>query len=161
MATDVALAAKAEGPSAPSYEPSWVNRLIDAIERLPGPAWASYAVLGLSGIVLVNLEAVGSPGPSTLGAFAAGTVFWATAAILTLGIIAYLDQVANASFDSFRPALTASDEEAQRLRFELTVLPARPTLLIALVAIPLALSFLAAGPFRPCGGSPVSSSISS
>jgi hypothetical protein len=105
--------------------------------------------LTVSGIFMANLQVAGSPGRFVLGAFSAGTVFWATAAFLTLGIIAYLDRVANASFDSFRPALTASDDEAQRLRYEITVLPARPTLLIALVAIPLGLSFVAAGPFRP------------
>ena len=148
MATDVVLAKQAEA-SASSYNPSWVNRLIDWIDRLPGPWWVGYALVALVGFILVNID-VGAPrGQSTVGEFSTGTVFWATAAVLVLGIVAHLDRVANASFDAFRPALTASDDEAHRLRYQLTVLPARPTLLIALVAIPLALSFFVGGAFRP------------
>ena len=28
------------------YRPSWVNVLLDWIERLPGPTWLAYVVLG-------------------------------------------------------------------------------------------------------------------
>lgn len=47
----------------------------------------------------------------------------------------YLHRVAAAALDSFRPALTVGDADLRRLRFELTNLPARQTLIVTVVAV--------------------------
>ena len=39
------------------YAPSWVNRLIRAIDRLPGPAWPWYLVACLVSIPFSNAQA--------------------------------------------------------------------------------------------------------
>ena len=33
-------------PFARPYPPSWVNRILDGMERLPGPTWLAYLILG-------------------------------------------------------------------------------------------------------------------
>jgi len=47
----------------------------------------------------------------------------------------YLDRVAAAALDAFRPMLAASDAEFLRLRYELTTLPAWTTRIVTALAI--------------------------
>jgi hypothetical protein len=57
-----------------------------------------------------------------------------------LGTRFYLDRIASAALDDFRPALSVDDAELERMRYELTTLPARTTLVLTALA---ALVFLA------------------
>jgi hypothetical protein len=60
----------------------------------------------------------------------ASQAFWGVFLPLTLLLIHHLAQVAGSAFDTFRPALTADDTTAARLRYELTVAPARPAAIV-------------------------------
>src|SRR3989304_2516758 len=37
----------------PPYPPSWYDRLARRIDRLPGPSWLAYLVLGVAGMLVV------------------------------------------------------------------------------------------------------------
>ncbi len=118
---------------APPYYPSWVDRLTERIERLPGPPWAFYLVLGLltyGAITMVQWSA----GTYPIGTFSRVHAFGAFITPYALGLMHYLDQSASASMKSFRPALR-SDDMYSRLAYVLTTLPPRPTLLSGFVGV--------------------------
>ena len=52
-----------------------------------------------------------------------------------LAVLHYLDDRADAALTTLRPALKASEEECRRLRYQVTTLPARPTLLVSLAIL--------------------------
>jgi hypothetical protein len=116
------------------YPPSWVDRFTAWVERLPAPAWIYYLALWL---VLYIIQfatqwtngAAGSPHPFHL-LFAGAIPFY-------LALIHYLDRTADAALSRFRPVLDCSDIEHAELRYRLTTLPARPTLLVTLFGIVL------------------------
>lgn len=128
-------AVEADDPAATSssrpYPPSWVNRLLDWLVRLPGPTWVAYAALGAIG-------AAGGVGLSLSSgiddvAVLAGQVFWGLFLPLTLWLMHYLAGVAETSLDAFRPVVDASDAEIARLHYELAVAPARPAAIVLLL----------------------------
>lgn len=114
--------------SAPPYPPSWVDRLSDWLEGLPGPTWAAY--LGLMVIAVAVSLAEPAIDAEEDPAIWVGGVFWGVVLPLSLWLFAYLSNVAGSAFDDFRPALATPDAAASRLRYRLTVTPARPALLI-------------------------------
>ena len=141
MATDVVPADLAEAaapttsPAAPPYAPSWLNLLIDLIERAPGSPVAVYAVLILIGVIGSNLQAwlagidpVGVPSVQGTG--------WGIVTFGVLAVVHLFDRVARDAFDRVRPLMSATPAEADRLRYELTTLPARPAWIILIVSIP-------------------------
>jgi hypothetical protein len=74
------------------------------------------------------------------GVFPTGTIFPAQLFIpamiaLFLGMIQFLDSRAEAALTTLQPVLTANEEEHNRLRYQLTTLPAIPTLLASAAAI--------------------------
>jgi hypothetical protein len=129
---------------APPYPPSWFDRLTDWVDRLPGPAWAYYLILGAIAVL------VGAAIQWREGGFAVGTLkalpAWnfANFAFL-LGLMHYLDKTAASAMVSFRPLLlparsprrrSSEDERTFRaLSYRLTTLPARPALIATLVGM--------------------------
>lgn len=131
--TQVASTAVAVGQAATPdadqpYAPSWVNLLLAWMERLPGPTWLAYAGFAAVGIVGVVVSALTS-GIDDFE-FLANQIFWAIFLPLSLWLINYLAEVAGTALDTLRPVLEVSDAEAARLRFELTVVPARPAIIV-------------------------------
>lgn len=126
------------------YPPSWVNRFTIWVERLPVPAWVFYVALWL---VLYLIELATQWASGAVGTFYPFHLFLAGAIPFNLGLIHYLDRTADAALSRFRPVLDCSDAEYAELRYRLTTLPARPTLLatllgiaaagVALIALPL------------------------
>jgi hypothetical protein len=134
----------AADPSRP-YAPSWVNRLIRGIERLPGPTWAAYAVL-LAIAVLVSNSLVWVNGNVPWGQPDPAQTFWGAFNVLAVALVHYLDGVARRAFDAFRPALTLPEAEVARLRHDLTVVPARPALVLLVLAAVMTLAYYALDP---------------
>lgn len=119
------------GADAP-YEPSWVNGIIDWIERLPGPAWAAYLVALVPTTLMVSSTDWLSGSP--VGELRSDRLLWGFALVGSLWLIHHLDGVAHHALRDFDTILGADDRALRRLEYELTVVPAKPAILILVVA---------------------------
>ncbi len=115
------------------YPPGWFDRLVDWIDRLPGPnvAYCLGLLLALfaylTGVLWLN-------GKLPVGDVDLQRTFAAVVAPYLLWVRFRLDHIAAASLDRFRPVLAVNDAEFGRLRYELTTLPQRTTSIVACVA---------------------------
>ena len=124
----------APGPRPRPYAPSWFNRLVDRLERLPVP----YLVVCLA------VAAIGVAASNAQNWFG-GTVafpnltleesYWGGLAGIPLALIPYLDRVARSSLATFLPALEGADVDLDAVVYELTVIPARPALAATALAV--------------------------
>lgn len=117
---------------ATTYGRSWVNVLIDAVERLPGPPWAAYAIALVPALLLVAVPSWISDTP--VGKIGSVQAVWAFALIGSISLIHYLDRVARTALSEFSPLLSVSQEALARLEYDLTVIPARPALILLAVS---------------------------
>lgn len=144
MATE-AIAARAASDPARPYAASWLDRLYDWLVSLPGPTWLAYVVLIAASVVLAN-SANWLSGLRPLGELDPTPVFWGTATIGLLAASHRLKIIAAEAFDTFRPALGTGIADPDRARYELTVMPARPILLLTLFSLVLTPAYYAADP---------------
>lgn len=115
----------------PAYPPSWINRLTDWIDHLPGPAWFVYLVAWM---LLFSIESMlkwsdGSYSPGTLSFYHA---VYTGFGIFAIALMHDLDRRAGTALQAFRPALTTGDAEYAAIYYRFVTLPARPTLLAGL-----------------------------
>lgn len=114
------------------FSPSLVDRLMDAVERLPIPYWLTYLLVLAVWITVVHAAAWvdGTIPPLTLHPVLLLVPFRIVAPLM---LMTYLDRVAIDSLAAFRPLLSPSDDEAG-LRYQLTNMPALPALIAGLLA---------------------------
>jgi hypothetical protein len=133
MATAAQLASAERDSRALPYPPSFVDRFIAWLERLPGPTWLAFAGLGLASVAYVGVLIV------LLGVDPAGAAGRFTAIALipvfSLALIRHLNQVARQALDRFRSLLDVDPVELERLRYQLTVLPERPVAILSAAVI--------------------------
>jgi hypothetical protein len=126
MADSITLPAEPIAAPFHPYPPSWVDRLIDWIERRPGRPWAFYAVLA---VALVSLEVAIKFADGTYpDRFHPWHVVMLLTSIYYLAVNHWLDHAAARALASFRPVMTVDGATYARLAYELTTLPARRTL---------------------------------
>ena len=118
------------------YPPSWLHELLQGLDRLPGPSWVWYSVLGLAVGLLYHLQFWVS-GRSPFGQLDAENTFWGVVLSAELWTAAHIERVASSALDATRPALRLSAAELERLRYELTVAPALPSAIALLAAAAL------------------------
>jgi hypothetical protein len=124
---DTAPRLHAAGTSGPlPYPPSWLDRLTDRVDRLPGPAWAYYVGFGLM-LLLAQVIVKWSDG-TYAGGFVFYHLLYAGTPANLLGSLHYVDRVAAQSFDSYRPAFSGDEAKASEYRYRLTTMPAPPAL---------------------------------
>lgn len=121
------------------YAPSWVNRLTAWVARRPWPSWYFYLgvwlVLVFGQISVLWLEGVYPIGTFGPASSSRAQLFIPAMISLFLAMIHFLDRRAVSALETLRPALTANEEEYNQLRYQLTTLPAVPTLLASIAAI--------------------------
>jgi len=122
-----------EGKAYP-YPPSWLDRFTEWVERLPGRSWVFYPALGLV-LAFVSTVVQWGDGSYPIGTFNALHIWVAVQVPYLLALTRYLDGAAEAALRNFRPALKVSEEEYAELRYRLTTVPARPTLLGSLAGV--------------------------
>ena len=134
MAAQDAVAPTGREPAAILYSPSWVDHLTHGIARLAGPAWGGYLLLLVGLVILINaLNWIGGRYPApTLDPLQSA---YAVYAVYMLALIQHLNGVAGSAIASFRPALEVNASEYQRIRSELTSLPAREGALAGLAGL--------------------------
>jgi hypothetical protein len=133
VATDDKANSKSESRPQP-YAPSWADRFTAWVERLPGSSWSYYLGIGLV-LLLVQAIVLWIEGAFPIGTFLPIQGFQAGVIAFFLALFHYLDERADAALTTLRPALKASEEEYRRLRYQVTTLPARPTLLASLAIL--------------------------
>ncbi len=109
------------------YKPSWVDRFMAAVERLPGPYWLIYLVLFGVEVGILHLV-VWADGGMQRFQFESYTLIlpiwlWGCLAIMT-----YLDRVALKSLREFRPLLEINDTAQRRLEYQFTTMPSSPVI---------------------------------
>jgi hypothetical protein len=136
-------------PAAP-YRASWIDWLIDRIAALPGPTWVPYAIVSVVVGLAVHAAAwidgfVGPHGLVEPGEFDLLLGSLAIYIIGSVGGIHFLDHRASLAWTTFRPVAAVTDEDADRIVFELTTLPARAAFGWTIVGLAVAVVTLAAG----------------
>ncbi len=127
------------------YPPSWLDRLIGWIRRLPGPTWLSYSVLFVV-VALLNHTARwidGSLQPGTLDVTRLAEV---PLIIFLLPYTHYLNNVASKSLSEIRPILEVTEPQFSNLQYELTTLPRRSGLFSIAIGFPVAALSVLASP---------------
>ncbi len=116
----------------PPYRPSWVDRLIAQIDRLPFPKWIFYVGLYVVGSLMQHTT-MWLDGELPVGeldrAWLANTVWVA----LPLGWIHYLGRLARRGLDRFAPVVSDRPREYAEARYRMLTMPARPVLLMTVV----------------------------
>jgi len=135
MSTKAAAISDAEPAALPArpYAPGWLHQLLLVLDRLPGPAWAWYAGLGLAVSLVYHLE-FWTTGLSPFGRLDGENTFWGVVLAAELWIAAHIERVASSALDATRPALRLATAEFERLRYELTVAPALPSAIALVIA---------------------------
>jgi len=147
-----------EAKSGVRYPQSWVDRLIGTIERLPGPAWVTYTAMFV--VLLVAANAAGwLDGDLAIGSFDPYLSSLAVYPVVALAAIHYLDAKALDALQTLRPALSIDDEDFRSLRYQLTTLPALPTVVWSLAGLAFAVGYVVFGlalPVRQRGPAAIS-----
>ena len=110
------------------YPPSWVDRLTDWVRRLPVPAWVFYLALGL-GLWLVLLVTDWAAAMSPTGDLVPDYLLAAMTCAYILAMVHFLDDSTTVALARFRPVITVDDAGYDKLYYQLTNLPARPTII--------------------------------
>ena len=132
-------------PKAAAYPPSWLDSFFEWVRAAPGPAWLFYVgLLGSLMLVFGALAWLDGVQPASVVLLIATDE--ATYIVYYLAVMHYLDSTAGRALAEFRPLLQAGDQEFARLRYELTTLPNRSTLVASSIGLLITLASL---PFAP------------
>ena len=147
MAIHAATAEGAEGgerSDSRSYSSSWLDAIVTAIDRLPGPTWAAYLVLTGLALGYVAVEAA----LSSRGLFGQDPAYFAYAfgMIYPLAAYHYLSRGALSAWDTFRPATHFDDDQAAFWRSQLSTTPAKAAVILYVSAVVGYLALLAWSP---------------
>jgi hypothetical protein len=118
--------------SDPPYKPSWVDRLTDYIERLPGSPWLVYLAVAVP-LIAVFIAVQAWQGAYREEGFFALHIFVAVQPLYGLAAVHYLDRAAANGFHQFQSAMKGDESRLDEALFKLTTLPARQTTIAGLV----------------------------
>ncbi|MCA9909156.1 MAG: hypothetical protein KC519_10950 [Anaerolineae bacterium] len=120
------------GHATTPYAPSWINRFSDWLDAVPGPNWLLYPGLWL--VLYIGL--IISQWRNEAGySFHAYHIAFTGTIPYALAVMHYLDRKADAALRRFRPALAGTESDYAQLRYQLTTLPARPTLWVTGIGV--------------------------
>ena len=131
-------------PSIP-YPKSWIDRLIQWINRIPGASWLFYVALFFAGAFLNNAVRW-LDGSLEAGSFIPLRVFDAGYLVIPPALYHHLKLVAGRSFKAFRTVLTVPDVVLRTLEYRLTTLPQRLGWLAFLLGLVMAFVSLQTDP---------------
>ncbi len=119
-----------------SYPPSWIDRLIVWIERIPGPTWLFYVLSALG--AAVGFHAVfWLDGALQLGSMDSFLTANGIILIYWIALYHHLTYIGSQSLQTFRPLLEVDDSRITEIDYELATLPRR----FGWLSIPLGIGF--------------------
>lgn len=117
------------------YEPSWVDRFTDWVEKLPLPGWVLYLSLGFVLVLCQILFLRVDGGLAAAEELLPVILFNGFAVPFLLALIYSLDRQAVIALDSIKPALEMTEPDFQRFRYELSNMPRWAVLISGLVML--------------------------
>lgn len=133
MAAEAGAVSNTSDPTRP-YARSWLDLSFEWVTRLPGPTWLAYVIFLVPSIALSN-SALWFSDLRPWGSLDPAQVYWGTATVGLFAAAHYLRNLAGSAFDRFRPALGTGLADPDRVRFELTVIPAIPLAVLTVILI--------------------------
>ena len=133
--------ARAETEAIRPYAASFVDRITDWVRRLPVPSWLFYVALGLA-LLFLNAAVKWLDGSNAVGDVSWQMILSAGTFPYALGMLHYLDNSAQEALSDFRPAMDVDDRQFAELKYRFTTLPARPTLIAAIIGALYGVVFL-------------------
>jgi hypothetical protein len=124
------------------YAPSWYNQINNWFEKLPGPLWLYWLVIGL---ILIAIQTLiqWSDGTYPIGTFSAYHILACLAFPITVGSGYYLNKVATRALDELKPVIAANPDIMDHLHYLLTVQPAQPSWIATFAGLGIALIYIA------------------
>jgi hypothetical protein len=112
-----------------SYKISWVDKLMDWLERLPLPLWVTYILMYLLSVLIVwgmyLIEGIVISGENLALIFANAVWF-----PMGLGALHYLNIVARRGMMEFHPVLDCNEDEYNHLEYQMIRMPKGVVLVI-------------------------------
>lgn len=125
------------------FTPSFLDRFMDFVQRLPMPYWLTYLMLFIVQCMVLHVLAWmdGWIPAYTFEPILLLFPFWLWG---PLALMTYLDQVSLEALSSFRPLLDVDEERLKRMKYEFTNLPSQGVLLSAVfwIIVYLLLTYL-------------------
>lgn len=112
--------------SATPYPPSWLNRFLNWVARLPGPSWLYALIVWLSVFGITTLIAWNG-GEYPTGTFDIFHFIFTGSLVAAPLLMRYLNKAAARAMENSRSVLDVSAEQFSTLCYEFTTLPARAT----------------------------------
>jgi hypothetical protein len=116
------------------YGPSWINQLINFVAGLKVPSPVFYFVVWIifySILILLRWN----DGVYPRGTLNIPDLIMSATGIFFVALVQYLDQWANKKLKVFRHAMIATEQEFDGLVYQLSILPAGPTILASLATL--------------------------
>lgn len=110
------------------YPPSFIDRMMDVVQRLPVPYGLTYLVLAIL-LVIFNHIVGWVDGWLPAYTFSSVTLLVPLWLCGPLAIITYLDSVSHKALSDFGPLLDVPDETMRQLKYEFTTMPQRAVIL--------------------------------
>jgi hypothetical protein len=119
------------GESKP-YAPSFIDRLVGIVDRLPGPYWLTFLALFVLQSIIVHILAWID---GWLPAYGLSPMLLLYPIWLwgPLAIMAYLNSIAVEALSSFSPLLDVEEERLTRIKNEFTTMPAQSVILSCVI----------------------------
>jgi len=129
----------------PTEHGSWVDWIIDRIDRLPVPPWVAYSLIFLlpPALMLTPVWLTGQAPPTRTIGYAFLTGFWT---VFPLALIHHLDRFSERALGQFRPACDLDEAETDAIRRRLTTMPRGPAAVAALLGVAFISAFYFAAP---------------
>ena len=116
------------------YNPSWINRSIHFVAGLKVPSPVFYFIVWFIFYSILTLLRW-NDGVYPTGTLNASDLVMSATGMFFIALVQYLDQWAGKKLSLFRDAMSATEQEFDTLVYQLSTLPAGPTLIASLVTL--------------------------
>ena len=116
------------------YNPSWINRSIHFVAGLKVPSPVFYFIVWFIFYAILTLLRW-NDGVYPTGTLNASDLVMSATGMFFIALVQYLDQWAGKKLSLFRDAMSATEQEFDTLVYQLSTLPAGPTLIASLVTL--------------------------